>query len=283
MASDQFMQMKEPIMLHHREWDDSRLTSVSPSPYVHIAIGDSIPPEWELQKKTAVRFHSSEELNFFHLQEKYKHSMRLDLLESILSRIPADQVIIMIDAFDVMFNGPLFSVYSLFLDVERMTPPDQHGRKVSILFNGERNCWPDTSIATQYPHQDLSTANPFLNAGVMVGRCGSILEVVRRKSVAPTVGEKEAWQKVSDDDQRYWTHAYLSSYGDGTLPRITVDHDCLLACCLYAQEPDALITSQGIVLMKANGARPCLIHFNGPTKAGMTEVARQLGYQNPLS
>ena len=271
--------MSVTIPIKNLAWDESRLVTNTPSPYVHIAIGDVITPEWELQRKTALRFHSSEELNFFHLQEKYRHSMRLDLLKSILSRIPTDQVIIMIDAFDVLFNAPLFSVYSLFLDVERMTPPDQHGRKVSILFNGERNCWPDTSMATQYPHQDLSTANPFLNAGVMVGRCGSILEVVRRKSVAPTVGEKEAWQKVSDDDQRYWTHAYLSSYGDGTLPRITVDHYCHLACCLYAQEPDALITSQGIVLMKKNGARPCLIHFNGPTKAGMNGVSRQLGYQ----
>ena len=88
--------MSVTIPIKNLAWDESRLVTNTPSPYVHISIGDSIPPEWELQKKTADRFHSAEELNFFHLQEKYKHSMRLDLLESILSRIPADQVIIMI-------------------------------------------------------------------------------------------------------------------------------------------------------------------------------------------
>jgi len=276
--------MSVTIPIKNLAWDESRLVTNTPSPYVHIAIGDVITPEWELQRKTALRFHSSEELNFFHLQEKYRHSMRLDLLKSILSRIPTDQVIIMIDAFDVLFNAPLFSVYSLFLDVERMTPPDQYGRRTTILFNGEKNCWPDRSTAQRYPRTDLASPNPFLNAGIMVGRSGAILEILTRRGITKNPEELDFWSRVIDntersDDQYFWTHSYLRSLIQQDLPRIEIDHFCRLACCMFGREPDALIASHGGVIVKESGARPCLIHFNGPTKAGMNGVARQLGYQ----
>jgi hypothetical protein len=139
--------MKTTIPISEGNWDPALLRVSNPSPYIHIAIADAIAPPWILQQETADRFHSSYELNFFHLQEKYRHSLRLSLLISILQRMPADEVIIMIDAFDVLFNNSLLSIYSLFLEVEQNGQRDQFGRKVDIFFSmakrtaGQINLW----------------------------------------------------------------------------------------------------------------------------------------------
>jgi len=268
-------------------WDPALLRVSRPSPYVHIAIADAIAPHWILQQETASRFNSSGELNFFHLQAKYRHSLRLSLLLSILEKIPTDQVIIMIDAFDVMFNNSLFSIYSLFLAVEQQVSPDQYGRKVGILFNGEKNCWPDQSLKTHYPEQDLASQNPFLNAGIMVGRCHAILDYLRKWVASPLQEENIFWKKVKEgtersDDQFFWTHAYLHSKNEADAPRIEIDHDYRLSCCMFNQERDILTANKGIVFMRKTGVRPCLLHFNGTSKEAMKSVAQQLGYSSIL-
>jgi hypothetical protein len=274
--------MSRIISLTGSSWNHSELGIVTPDPFFHIGIADTITPEWQLQQKTAERFGSLGFLNLFHFQEKYRHALRPDILEAILAAVSPSSIVIMLDVFDVLFNNSLFSIYSLFLEVESQTPPDSYGRKPSILFNGEKNCWPDTSVSSQYPDHDLATPNPFLNAGVMVGRCQSILDIVRKKSTTALDHDAEVWKKVSDDDQRYWTHAYLSSREDGSLPRIEVDHYCRLACCAFGQTNDTFAANNGIVFIKQTGVRPCLLHFNGPSKNAMKGVADQLGYQGIL-
>lgn len=258
------------IPIYEGNWDPALLRVSKPSPYVHIAIADAIAPHWILQQETASRFNSSGELNFFHLQGKYRHSLRLSLLLSILEKIPTDQVVIMIDAFDVMFNNSLFSIYSLFLAVEQQVSPDQYGRKVGILFNGEKNCWPDQSLKTHYPEQDLASQNPFLNAGIMIGRCHAILDYLRKWDTSPL------------DDQFFWTQAYLHSKNEADAPRIEIDHDYRLSCCMFNQEREILTAKNGIVFMKQTGVRPHLLHFNGTTKTAMKSVAQQLGYSTIL-
>jgi len=275
--------MNEPIAIVGNKWDHASLAVFTPSSLVHYAMGDKITPEWKLQELSAERFGSSENLNFFHIQEPYRHRLRMELGMEILSAIPPDHIVFYTDAFDLMFNNSSTSVLFLFLEIERLTPPDSFGRKPAILFNGEKNCWPDTSVASLYPTEDLSTEHPYLNSGVMVGRCGAILDVLKRRTTSPDLAEREQWEKVSEDDQRFWTHAYLSSRTDKTLPRISVDHFCRLACCLYAQENDAFSANNGVLFMKKTGVRPCLLHFNGPSKAAMKGVAEQLGYQGILT
>jgi hypothetical protein len=275
------------IPITEGNWDPAMLSVSKPSPYVHIAIADAIAPHWILQQETASRFNSSGELNFFHLQGKYRHSLRLSLLLSILERIPTDQVVIMIDAFDVMFNNSIFSIYSLFLEMEQQVPPDQYGRKVSILFNGEKNCWPVQSLKTHYSEQDLASQNPYLNAGIMVGRCDAILDYLRKWDDASLQAENVFWKSVKEgtersDDQFFWTHAYLHSKHEAKVPRIEIDHDYRLSCCLFNQERDVLVAKEGIVLMRKTGVRPCLLHFNGTTKKAMKSVAEQLCYTTIL-
>jgi len=279
--------MSRIISLTKSSWNHSELSVVTPDPFFHIGIADALTPEWRLQQRTAERFGSLNILNLFHFQEKYRHTLRPSILQAILSTVSPNSIIIMLDVFDVLFNNSLFSIYSLFIEMENQTPPDSFGRKPSILFNGEKNCWPDPSAASKYADQDLASQNPFLNAGIMIGRCGAILEFLKKWDNA-TLSEGSAfWQQVKEgtersDDQFFWTYSYLYSRNQGNLPRIEIDHDYRLACCMHGQEGSILEASNGIVFMKNTGVRPCLLHFNGPSKSAIRGVAAQLGYQGIL-
>jgi hypothetical protein len=105
----------------------------------------------------------------------------------------------------------------------------------------------------------------------MVGRRSAILDYLKR------------WGKegnLRSDDQFFWTHAYLHSKKQRDLPRIEIDHHYRLSCCMYNQEVNILSAKDGIVFIKNSGIRPCLLHFNGPSKGAMNSVAKQLGYSS---
>jgi len=275
--------MNQPIPLTEEGFSRTNLKSLRLEPLTHYSMGDNITPEWNYQALSAGRFHSEELLNFFHLQQKYKPMMRLDLGRKILSEIPREQVILYTDAFDVLFNNSLASIYAYFLEIESDSAPDSFGRKPAIIFNGEKGCWPESHLATSYPESDIGTDSPFLNSGIMIGRCGAILDVLERKTKDLSQEEHAFWDDVYErtlktDDQCFWNHAYLHSLKNGDLPRIHVDHDCRLACCMFSRSMETLAASNNIVFLKNTGVRPCLLHFNGPTKFGMKGVAVQLGY-----
>ncbi len=107
---------------------------------------------------------------------------------------------------------------------------------------------------------------PFLNSGVLLGSREAVGAVLQR---FPWIAKT--------DDQAYWMNAYLESLENPELPRIEIDHFGILACCFFRQPLADLACRNGVIYYREQGTRPCLLHFNGPTKKIMPQIASQIG------
>ena len=274
------------IPINSEGFDENLMVEMHPEPLFHYSMGDRVTSEWDYKINSARRFQSSEFINFFHIGEKYHPMMRLNFGEKILAALPPERIVLYTDAFDVLFNDSLHSLLLYFLQMESLTPPDQFGRKPAIIFNGEKGCWPEPQMSGNYPQRDRLTEQPFLNSGIMIGRCGAILDIFRSFQRSMLTEDKlhgAFWKDVKErvsktDDQCFWTNVYLRSLDSPDFPRIEVDHQARFACCMFAQPNDVLAVSNDIFFMRRTGVRPLLLHFNGPTKAAMRGVAAHLAY-----
>ena len=239
-----------------------------PPPYVHLTVADRKNEGWQLQEASARRQHSDHLLNFITVSPPFHFSMKMDRLKTIAENLPKGAIVVMIDAFDVLFNSPINQLVTTFQALIQTLGADTFSRKASIVFNGEKNCWPHQAWRSKYPSETLLKPYPFLNSGVLVGFCEPILSILNHFP----------WDK-NTDDQAYWMQAYFESLQNPELPRIEVDHLGALACCMYQQPLAELACRDEAIVYRGNGSKPCLVHFNGPSKNMMRQVAKQLGIQ----
>jgi hypothetical protein len=69
--------------------------------------------------------------------------------------------------------------------------------KANVIFAAENFCWPDDELRTKYPPVD-GDVQRFLNSGMFMGYAKNIYDIVTRTEI-----------KDQDDDQLFYTHAYL--------------------------------------------------------------------------
>lgn len=103
-----------------------------------------------------------------------------------------------------------------------------------VLISGERNCWPDVELATQYKHDMPNKL--FLNSGGYIGPRAELMTMMHY-----VIAEAEG-----EDDQRAWTKAYLA----GRLPSVQIDH----IRWIFASMGDG---------DDAVRSKSCVAHFNG--------------------
>lgn len=89
-------------------------------------------------------------------------------------------------SYDVIFLGGLSAIVERFLNTG-----------ARILFSAERYCWPDQSLANQYP--PVSRGKRYLNSGSFIGYATDLLAIL---DSAPIANE--------GDDQLFYTIAYLN-------------------------------------------------------------------------
>lgn len=85
----------------------------------------------------------------------------------------------------MIFLGGLSAIVERFL-----------GTDARVLFSAEAYCWPDSSLATQYPA--VSRGKRYLNSGGFIGYASDIYEILNKASI-----------KDEDDDQLFFTTVYL--------------------------------------------------------------------------
>ncbi len=91
-----------------------------------------------------------------------------------------------------------------------------------VLIEAERNCWPDTEMASRYPVSHGHTPR-FLNSG---GYCGRREILIEAMDLAISMA-------TTEDDQRAWTAAYLDQYRLSYRgPRIMLDRDRRVFCSM---------------------------------------------------
>lgn len=241
-------------------------TVSNPPHFLHFTVVDRHTPELDLQVESAQRYGSAHLLNVIKVEPPFHFAMRIDWLKRLLPSLAPRTIVIMIDAMDALFNSSMEQLVADFRLLRSALGKDQFGREASVVFNGEKNCWPHSDWEKLHSPEVLASPFPFLNGGMMVG-------------------DKEAFEKIlsvfpwneKTYDQTYWMHIYLESRKNPQLPRVEVDNFGRLACCFYKLDLRDLEIRHKVVFHKQTGFRPAILHFNGPTKALMPKIADQLG------
>lgn len=153
--------------------------------------------------KSAQRFKYP--LTFAGNGEVYEgHGKKINKLKEFCETQNPEQIILFLDAYDTVFIRP----YKDFIKAINFFDLDN-----KVIFNSERNCWPDAELAPWYKEKYTKNSYKFLNSGVVLGKVKNILKII--PETVPNIF----------DDQRYYT--YYQVYED-TNNLIDLDFDCSL-------------------------------------------------------
>jgi len=158
-----------------------------------------------------------------------------------------DEYICFTDCWDVVFQSdPLLGL---------------HRVKNQIVFNAEKNCWPDPKLADKFP--ESTTPYRFLNSGFSMGPTALYLEALKAMNADSIHRDYQnndgTW--VHYEDQLPWQKQYLF----GNVP-IALDHQCELCQTLHDVKPEELDFSGEKIRNKEIGSEPIAFHANGSGK-----------------
>jgi len=118
------------------------------------------------------------------------------LLYRALRRVPANETVVAVDAFDVLFQRPLSALVATY---RRLAEPSAHATGVwPVIFGGEANCWP-------FPH-DASIPVRMTSGSRSPGGAGDWVHKIREESAlsaghVPHLGA----QRFPFGDQSPWS------------------------------------------------------------------------------
>lgn len=157
---------------------------------------------------------------------------KVHYLRSRLRNVDDHDIIMFVDGYDVVINDTQEELVKRF---------KQFG--ADVVFGAEPPCWPDESIADQFP--EVHTRNRFLNSGGFIGRAVVIKEML-----------KEDIAKA-DDDQLYYQKIFLSKKYN-----IKLDVENYLFQCV-SHTANSLSVQNGQVYNSQTGCYSCVLHGNG--------------------
>ena len=161
--------------------------------------------------------------------------MKVNILKEHLSDYPDTDTILFTDAYDVFYADNLNTIKERY---------ESFGKK--IVFSAEATCWPDPSIAEQFPKVD--TPYRFLNSGTFIAEVGELRTILEADTVAD-----------DGDDQLFYQKAYLEGLYD-----IVLDTEGYI---FQTHEPNTQIINGQL----NNGiCCPCIYHGNGGDDAKET-------------
>lgn len=146
--------------------------------------------------------------------------------------------------------------------------PDSIGQRCedlfgdTIVFNGEKGCWPRAELADKFP--DQGTPWRYLNSGFMCGPAENILYLLESMELERIgVDRKDGNRKIEPNDQGEFQYAFTCQ----PVPMV-VDGKCQLAQTLSACTMDEfdLIHEDRMIFNKITGTYPGVFHFNGDSK-----------------
>jgi len=159
--------------------------------------------------------------------------MKLNLMREYLNTLPDHDVVLFVDAYDVFFADDLKTITQRYL-----------GFKTNVLFSAERYCWPDESLAPEFPESE--TPYRYLNSGTYIGRVDEL-----KKIFAAEIDAR-------GDDQYYCHKQFLSGKFD-----MKMDYEGYI---FQTHEP--LVSRNGTQLYNpVTGTYGCIYHGNGGEEA----------------
>jgi hypothetical protein len=149
-------------------------------PYIVLGLGD----EWKSGvAENGVLLEPGGAQKIIYLREELKSWPEIE-----------DHIVMFTDSYDVVMCATPQEILQKFRSFQS-----------EIVFSTEKTCWPDESIANQYPQVD--TDYKFLNSGGFVGYANKILEIIDTKI------------SIEDDDQLFYTKVFLDKVDRIQIPQ----------------------------------------------------------------
>ena len=171
---------------------------------------------------------------------------KINLVRNHLESLHDGDVVLFVDGYDVIINDTLPTILERYEDMG-----------ADIIFAAEKNCWPDPTMASQFP---LSTIYRYLNSGAYIGKVGTLKEFLNK--AVPN----------DSDDQLWMQKRFLSSDWQSTASA-NLDYEGYIFQC---DDDIEIINGQ-----LANGmCCPCIYHGNGgdDAKVRFKNITDKFGY-----
>ncbi len=174
---------------------------------------------------------------------------KINLVRSHIQTLPDEDTVLFVDGYDVLFTDNIRSIKERF-----------DGFDCDILFAAEKSCWPEPTIAPQFPM--TPTPYKYLNSGVYMGK------VARLNHFFSEIVAND------QDDQLWIQKRFLGANG----LNVKLDHEGYIFQCDDEVNYDGQQISNGMCC-------PCIYHGNGgdDAKARFNSLADKFGYtQNAI-
>jgi len=191
---------------------------------------------------------------------KWAYALKLLHIRDAVSILPMNDLVLVVDAYDTYSVAPLVAFEEAFGTAARREYGRQKldSRPLEIIISAEAWCFPNESLALEFPRSDRDLPLPFPNSGVYIGRAGALHRLLT---------EGPPWDIASTDDQDWFARAYLASLRNLSLPRVVLDHDSALAFSMGPRRSlrnslkwNVERKSWGDIL---TGNFPLIYHYNG--------------------
>lgn len=179
-------------------------------------------------------------LDVLGLGEPFSFGKKLNDYLKYLEGIPPDDVVLFIDAYDVLILADEKTILEKFF---LMNAP--------FVISVETNCFPFAHLAPYYPPSP--TKFKYLNVGSYIGYANHIQQIYEDLSPIPD----------DIDDQGLLT-VYFLKYPE----KFKLDYHCELFLTLFQVTKKELVLDRQKKIVKSltTGTEPCLVHGNGPAK-----------------
>ncbi|KAJ8667494.1 hypothetical protein QAD02_009157, partial [Eretmocerus hayati] len=184
---------------------------------------------------------------------------KINLLKKALEpfKDDSDKIILFTDSYDVVFMAPLADIVRKF----------EQWDDARIIFSAEDSCWPDTSLASQYP-KVTGRGKRFLNSGGFIGYAKDLYAILESAKI-----------EDNEDDQLFYTRAYLDS-DMRREHKIKLDHKSEIFQNLYGALSDIELRFKGNEAYIQNieyNTVPLILHGNGHSKLVLNSLANYVG------
>ena len=190
------------------------------------------------------------QLDVLGLGEPFSFGKKLNDYHKYLKGIPPDDVVLFIDAYDVLILADEKTILDKFFS---MNAP--------FVISVETNCFPFAHLASDYPPSP--TKFKYLNVGSYIGYAKHIQQIYEDLSPIPD----------DIDDQGLLT-VYFLKYPE----KFKLDYHCELFLTLFQVEQKELVLNRRkkTVKSRTTGTAPCLVHGNGPAKVLYQQIYDRL-------
>lgn len=159
---------------------------------------------------------------------------KINLVKNHLLNLDPNDIVLFLDGYDTFVHLPIEQVLERYFAFKK-----------EILFSAEPMCWPDKSIANDFPE---TGGYKYLNSGTYIGTAKELL-----KMFDPPIENYE-------DDQLYCQKQYLTGLYD-----IALDYESYVFFCLSGLEDNIKVTTNYICNTHTH-CTTAIIHGNGGEK-----------------